>query len=141
MDQGSGFINNVLKIFQVDFSTNEEKIDRICIFSPCEITRDISFLNGSQVSEHLIYDLVEANILAEDVVDIGEKGMVDICLKDFPVLFFARNQQSCLLEAVQLKPDGIGRFVEFRFQDPQIGFGVAVQEEPEQQLNTRFTGD
>jgi hypothetical protein len=31
--------------------------------------------------------------------------------------------------------------MEFRFQVPQIGFRVAVEEEPEQQLYSGFTGD
>ncbi len=141
MDQGPGFIDKVFKVFQVDFTANEEKVDLMCVFPSCKIARDISFFNRSKMSEHFLDDLVEPYIFTKDIVDIGEEGMVDIGFKDLTVLFFPGDQQSCFLKAVEFKPDGVCRFVEFRFQVPQIGFRVAVQEEPEQQLDTGFTCD
>jgi hypothetical protein len=91
--------------------------------------------------EHFLDYLVKPYIFPQDIVDIRKQGMVGIGLKDFPVLFLPGNQQSCFFKAVQLKPDGIRGFVEFRFQVPQIGFCAAVQEEPEQKLDAGFTGD
>ena len=88
MDKGSGFIDKVFKIFQVDFSANEKKVDLMCVFSPCKIAGDISFLNGSQVPEHLIDDLVKTYILTKNIVNVGKKGMVGIGFKDLSVLFF-----------------------------------------------------
>lgn len=141
MDEGPGFIDEVFKVFEVDFTADEEKVDLMGIFSPGKVAGDISFFYGSQVSEHLLDDLVEPYIFTKDVVDIGEEGMCRIGFKYLSVLFFAGDQQSCFFKAVELKPDGVGGFMEFRFQVPQIGFRVAVEEEPEQQLYSGFTGD
>ena len=141
MDQGFGFIDEVFKVIQVDLGADEVEVDLMRILSPGKIAGDVCFFNRSQVTEHLLDDLVEPDIFPQDIIDIGKEGMGGIGREDLTVLFFAGNQQPCFLKAVQLQPDGVRGFVEFRFQVAKIGFGVAVQEEPEQQLDAGFAGN
>jgi len=49
-------------------------------------------------------------------------------------------QQPGLFELVQLQPYTIGTFPELAFQVPEIGAGVAVEEELQHQLDAGFAG-
>lgn len=83
-------------------------------------------------------DLIEADVFANDTVNLREQRVAGVGLENFFVALAAGSKQTGIFQSVQFQSDGIGRFTEFAFQAAQIGSGVAVQEELQQEFDPRF---
>jgi hypothetical protein len=108
VNQMFSLIDKMIEIHKIKFRSDEEQVDLIGILALSQITSDICPLHRTQVPQYLIDDLIEPHILPQNIIDIRKQRMINIGLKDLPVLFLPRNQQSCLLKTIKFQPDRIG---------------------------------
>ena len=138
VNKGAGFGNNIFEVCGIDIAAYEQNFNMIAFHSVCEGAGKVNFFYTAQVFDHVIQQFINAQMLAHQALYIGEKRVFGVGGKEFAVAFGVGGKQPCLLEAVELDAYGIGRFAEFSFKTTKVSFGVAVQEELKQQLNTCF---
>jgi hypothetical protein len=108
VNQMFSLIDKMIEIHKIKFRSDEEQVDLIGILALSQITSDICPLHRTQVPQYLIDDLIEPHILPQNIIDIRKQRMINIGLKDLPVLFLPRNQQSRLFKTIKFQPDRIG---------------------------------
>ena len=85
--------------------------------------------------------MVDADIFAQQAVDITVQGMIGVGAEHFFVAAGFCVEQSGMFEAVEFDPDGVGGFAKLALEVTQIAGSVGVQEELQQQFKACFGSD
>ena len=135
------FANILQKELLIDAIANQYKLNDRTIQTHRHIADDIGLLDISQFVYHLFNDRIQSDVFPDDAVNVTKQGMLLVRSEDLPLALFGTHQEPRLLKPVQFDPDRIGRLIKLPLQPTQIGVGVAVQKEAEQQLQAGFIGN
>lgn len=85
--------------------------------------------------QDLIDDVIKAEVLGYQALELGEHGMTGIGFVLHGIAYLVGLEQAGLGQAVELNPHGIGAFLEFLGEQPEVGCIGLVAEEFEQELD------
>lgn len=140
-DQGFRLTCQPHQVFLVDVVPHEHQVDDRRVDATGKIPGHVYLLHIAQLGHHPVDNLVETDVLQQDVMDIAEQGMLRVGTENLLVALHLGGKQARLFKLVQLKPYGVGAFAKLTLQVSQIGPGVRVQEELQEELDTGLAGN
>jgi len=120
---------------------HHQHVDEPGVLAQGVVVQDVHRLHLAELGHDLLDDPVDADVLADDGVDLREEGMAGVGLVVDAAALLALVQIAGGGQAVQLLLDGVGRGPELLGQLPQIAGNLGIQEQLEQQLDARARGE
>ena len=88
--------------------------------------------------EDTFHELVDAEGLADEIVDFRKEGVLRVGGKDLCPPLRLGGEKSRLFETVEFHPHGVGGLAELVGKLPEVAAGLGVQKELAQKLDTGF---
>ena len=123
-----GFGHQLVDVVHVELLAHQGQLDDFGIVPFGEVAGDVGRLQAADLAGDPLHDLVDAHRLPHDAFQVVVEGMPIVGLVKPLLPLVLGGEQSRLREAVQLHPDGVGRFVELLLHHPQVT-AVAIEEE------------
>lgn len=140
VDEFLGLFGQFGKVGFVDLPDQDE-VDEARVDAFRVVAGDEGQFHAAQAGYDLLDKPVEAHGLCDDALDLGEEGVLFICLVENGAALGLGFEDAGPGEAVQFHPHGVGGLAEFVGQPPQVGGGVGVDEELEEQFDPGLRGD
>lgn len=127
IDEPFGFFYQRFYEWPIEMLSNQSHINNFWIFANCKITGKVCRLKVAYLARNLFGNLVDANELLQDIINVAEKRMLDIREEHLFISLDRWSKQACIFHPVQFHPYGIGWFPEFSFQASQVTLCLTVQ--------------
>ena len=137
LDEGFGFADEVDEIIFIDVSGQHE-VNHGAVETVGQLADEVDFTEFAEALDDGVYDLVKADVLDEDIVDLAVKRVMCIGLEVFAVAFGVGGKQSGFFKAVEFLSYGIGGIAKLCFESPEVGTGAAVEEKLQKEFDPRF---
>lgn len=117
-----------VEIIDIDLFSDQHQVEVVGVAAMGKVAKQVGRRYIAQPGDDLFHQAVNPHVFAQDACDVAKQWMVAVGPEYLPVLLLARNEQSSLLKAVQLQPDGIGALAKLLRKAAQVSMHLGGQE-------------